>query len=88
MFDVSNEIAERLMEERIPVDDYARVMLLADNLNIEIDETEDPAEDFKQAVIKLNEAEELPSYLADYCTKYEIGHELPEIELPEKDIFF
>lgn len=84
MFDIPQETLDRLLEEKIPADDYAKVMDMADNLNMEIDE-DDPADAFKQAIIQLNDAEELPSYLAEYCTKYDIGHEMPELELPEKN---
>ena len=82
---VDMETRKRLLEEKIPADDYATILTMADNLNIAIDE-EDPADAFKEAVIKLNERRELPSYMAEYCTRFDVGHELPEIEMPETSI--
>jgi hypothetical protein len=67
-----------LVEAKIPLDDFAKVMDLADDYDFE--RTEDPAADFKSAVLMLNEEAALPSWLSEWCLVYGVDHNEMDLE--------
>lgn len=81
--ELSNEQRE-LIDAKIPLDDFVKVMDLAEDFDFE--ESGDPVDDFKRAVLMLNEEAALPSWMSEWCRVYEVDHNEMELEPPEYDL--
>lgn len=80
--ELSNDM-KALTEAKIPLDDFAKVMDLAEDFDFE--QSEDPVKDFEAAIKMLNEQEALPSFLSEWCIVYGLDHNEMEIEPPDED---
>jgi len=75
--EINRERAKQLLESGIGLNHYVIVLGLTETW--EIEELEDPVQDFKERVLLLNKEQVLPEVLAPYCDRYRVEYNKPEI---------
>lgn len=76
---INLEQLKLVMEAGIPLEDYENAASQAQDFDFE--ESGDPAKDFKAMIILLNDNAALQGDLKDYCDRYDIEYNQPDVDL-------
>ena len=82
--DYKREKADQLIEAGIPIDDFEQAMDLISEDEMEF-ETEDPVEQFRLVIVVMNDEGVLPESLSEYCDRFRVVYNKPEINFPPND---